>query len=47
MLWVYWVIALFLAVLTAWEMVRERSFWRKLGAGMVLMLLVLRLLLIQ
>ena len=25
MLWVYWIIALFLAALTAWEMIRERS----------------------
>jgi hypothetical protein len=47
MLWVYGAIVLLLAALVAWEMVRERSFWKKLGAGMVLLLLALRLLLIQ
>jgi hypothetical protein len=47
MRWVYWVIVLFLAGLVFWEMVREQGFWKRLGAGLVLLLLVLRLLLIQ
>ncbi len=47
MRWIYWLIVLVLAGLTAWDMIRQRGFWRILGTGIVLLLFVLRLLFIQ
>ncbi|MDD8026943.1 MAG: hypothetical protein PHI34_10530 [Acidobacteriota bacterium] len=47
MRWVYLAIVFYLAALAVWDMVWERNFWKRLGAGLVLLLLVLRLLHIQ
>jgi hypothetical protein len=47
MRWIYLAIVLYLAALVVWDMAWERSFWKRLGAGSVLLLLVLRLLHIQ
>jgi hypothetical protein len=47
MRWAYLAIVLYLAGLVLWIMVRERSFWKRLGAGLILLLFVMRLLLIQ
>jgi ABC-type molybdate transport system permease subunit len=40
-------IVLFLTLQTGWYLVKERSFWKKAGAALVLVLLVLRLFLVK
>ena len=44
---VYQLIVLFLALQTAWYLVRERKFWKQAGAALVLILLLLRLFLVK
>jgi len=43
----YHLIVAYLTLHVGWYILREKSFWKQAGAGLVLILFVLRLLLIQ
>lgn len=43
----YHALVIVLAILVAWQIVRERSFWKKASAALVLIIFILRALLIQ
>jgi hypothetical protein len=43
----YWAIVLYLAAHLAWALLREKFFWKKAGAALVLVLFILRLFFIQ
>ena len=44
---VYHLLVLYLTAHLVWYIVREKKFWKQAGAGLVLILFVLRLLLVQ
>jgi hypothetical protein len=45
--YVYHLIVAYLTAQLVWYIVREKAFWKQAGAGLVLVLFILRLLLIQ